>query len=44
MSPLPTTSTNLPDAPWAGQMLFETDTTLLRIWNGTAWRTVFNAI
>jgi hypothetical protein len=43
MSPYQCTSTTRPAAPWGGQMIFETDTKLLRIWNGTAWKTVVDA-
>ena len=31
-----TSSTN-PTSPFEGQMIYETDTDLLKIWNGTAW-------
>jgi hypothetical protein len=43
MSPFPTTSTNLPVAHWAGQIVFETNTNLLKIYNGTSWKTVLDA-
>ena len=33
-------STTRPSSPYEGQMIYETDTNLLRIWNGTAWRTI----
>ena len=32
------TSTNRPASPFEGQMIYETDTDILAIWNGTAWR------
>ena len=31
------TSTTRPTAPYEGQMIYETDTDLAKIWNGTAW-------
>lgn len=34
------TSSTRPTAPYEGQTIFETDTDLLRIWNGSAWRTL----
>lgn len=34
------TSTTRPSAPFEGQMIYETDTDMLAIWNGTAWRYV----
>ena len=34
------TSTTRPSAPYEGMMIYETDTDLLRIWNGSAWRTL----
>lgn len=34
------TSTTRPAAPYEGQMIYETDSDLIRIWNGTAWRTL----
>jgi hypothetical protein len=34
------TSTTRPTAPYEGQMIYETDTDMLSIWNGTAWRYV----
>lgn len=34
------TSTTRPSAPYIGQMIFETDTNLLRIWIGSAWKTL----
>lgn len=33
-------STTRPAAPYDGQMIYETDTNLVRIWNGTAWKTL----
>lgn len=32
------TSTTRPQAPYEGQMIYETDTDMLAIWNGSAWR------
>jgi hypothetical protein len=32
------TSTTRPTAPFEGQMIYETDTDMMAIWNGTAWR------
>lgn len=32
------TSTTRPTAPFEGQTIYETDTDMLAIWNGTAWR------
>lgn len=34
------TSTTRPASPYEGQVIYETDTDLLRVYNGTAWRTV----
>lgn len=34
------TSTTRPSAPYEGQMIYETDTDMVAIWNGTAWRYV----
>ena len=34
------TSTNRPANPYDGMMIYETDTNLVRIWNGTAWKTL----
>lgn len=34
------TSTTRPTAPYEGQMIYETDTDLLAIWNGSSWRYV----
>ena len=34
------TSTTRPGSPFTGQTIFETNTTLLRTWNGTAWVTI----
>ena len=34
------TSTSRPSAPFDGMMIYETDTNLVRIWNGTAWKTL----
>lgn len=32
------TSTSRPSSPFEGQMIYETDTDILAIWNGTAWK------
>lgn len=32
------TSTSRPTAPYEGQMIYETDTDMVAIWNGSAWR------
>lgn len=32
------TSTTRPASPYEGQMIYETDTDMLAIWNGSAWR------
>lgn len=32
------TSSTRPTSPFEGQMIYETDTDVLAIWNGTAWR------
>lgn len=32
------TSTTRPASPFEGQMIYETDTDMLALWNGTAWR------
>ena len=32
------TSSTRPASPYEGQMIYETDTDILAIWNGTAWR------
>ena len=32
------TSTNKPASPFEGQMIYETDTDMVAIWNGSAWR------
>lgn len=34
------TSTNRPANPFDGMMIYETDTNLVCIWNGTAWKTL----
>lgn len=34
------TSTTRPASPYDGQMIYETDTNLVRIWNGSAWKTL----
>ena len=33
------TSSTRPTSPFEGQMIYETDTDLMSIWNGSAWRT-----
>jgi hypothetical protein len=33
-------STSRPSTPFDGMMIYETDTNLVRIWNGTAWKTL----
>jgi hypothetical protein len=43
LSPFQCTSLTNPSTPYGGQLIFETDTKLLRIWNGTTWKTVVNA-
>jgi hypothetical protein len=35
-----TTSSNRPATPFEGQMIYETDTDMVRVWNGSAWKTV----
>lgn len=32
------TSTTRPTAPYEGQMIYETDTDMVALWNGSAWR------
>jgi len=32
------TSSTRPTAPYEGQMIYETDTDMVAVWNGTAWR------
>ena len=32
------TSTSRPSSPYEGQMIYETDTDMVAIWNGTTWR------
>jgi len=34
------TSSNRPATPFEGQMIYETDTDVLAIWNGSAWRII----
>jgi hypothetical protein len=34
------TSSTRPASPYDGQMIYEIDTNLVRIWNGTAWKTL----
>lgn len=31
------TSSTRPSSPWAGQIIFETDTSKSFVWNGSAW-------
>jgi hypothetical protein len=31
------TSTTRPESPYVGQMIYETDTSLLKVWLGSAW-------
>jgi len=31
------TSSTRPQSPYVGQMIFETDTNLLKVWLGSAW-------
>jgi hypothetical protein len=40
MRPGVCTSTTRPANPFDGMMIYETDTNLVRIWNGTAWKTL----
>lgn len=37
------TSTTRPVTPYEGQMIYETDTDLLLIWNGTSWKALMQA-
>jgi hypothetical protein len=37
------TSTTRPTAPYEGQMIYETDTDLLLLWNGSAWKALMQA-
>ncbi len=41
---LPCLSTTRPSAPYAGQTVFETDTKLFRVWDGTAWGAVIPSL
>ena len=34
------TSSTRPASPYTGQMIYESDTNKLRLWNGTAWSNV----
>ena len=38
------TSTTRPTAPYEGQMIYETDTDLVYLWNGTAWVEINSAL
>jgi hypothetical protein len=38
MSPLPVTSSTRPSAPWEGQTIYETDTDLMYVYNGSSWQ------
>lgn len=38
------TSTTRPTAPYEGQMIYETDTDLVYLWNGSAWVEVISAL
>ncbi len=38
---LPCTSSTRPATPWAGQIIFETDTRSLMIYNDTFWHLIF---
>ena len=38
------TSTTRPTAPYEGQMIYETDTDLVYLWNGTAWVETVSAL
>lgn len=35
------TSTTRPSTPFEGQIIYETDTDLIQVWNGSAWREVY---
>ena len=37
MSPYQATSSTRPSSPWTGQHVYETDTKLEYVWDGTAW-------
>jgi hypothetical protein len=37
MSPMQVTSSTRPSSPWTGQHVYETDTKLEYVWDGTAW-------
>ena len=34
------TSTTRPASPYDGQVIYETDTDMVRVWNGSAWKTI----
>ena len=38
------TSTNRPTTPYEGQVIYETDTDLVYLWNGTAWVEIVSAL
>lgn len=40
LGPKPCTSAARPSSPFQGQQIYETDTRLLRMWDGTAWQIV----
>lgn len=37
-------STTRPTAPYEGQMIYETDTDLISVWNGASWRNIAAAV
>lgn len=43
MQPGVCTSTTRPASPYNGQVIYETDTSAVRVWNGSAWVTVASA-
>lgn len=44
MQPGVCTSTTRPTAPYEGQQIYETDTDLVAVWNGSAWRYLSSAV